>query len=124
MKRLLPLFALIGFLAYTGVYIIVYLMRAFRVPGRPDPGEVVRIWQGDTFMRALLVAMMFQIGLVVLLGFVELTRVRRPGSRGVRVRSDLWAWVQDRCAESGEAPEDVVDRAVAAYRDRLGPPRR
>ena len=53
MKRLLPLLVLIGFLVYTGAYIVVYLFRAFQV-GDPIPGEVVQVWHGDAMMRAML----------------------------------------------------------------------
>jgi hypothetical protein len=120
-KRILPLLVLIGFLTYTGVFIVVYLFRAFGV-GDPVPGEVVRIWHGDNFMRAILVAILFLIGLVVLLGFVEFSRVARFGGRGIRLRSDLWSWVQDRSEQTGEAPADIVDRAVGAFRDRLESP--
>ena len=54
MKRVLALIALVCFLIYTGVYIFVYLFRAFRIPD--STGEVVQIWHGDPFARAILVA--------------------------------------------------------------------
>ena len=67
MKRIVPLFFLIGFLAYTGAYILVYLFRAFRV-GDPVAGEVVTVWHGDPMLRAILVAVLFLIGLVLVHG--------------------------------------------------------
>lgn len=123
MKRTLPLVALIGFLVYTGGFILVYLFRAFRV-GNPVPGEVVQVWHGDPFLRAILVAVLFLIGLVVLVGFVERSRPSRGGSRGLRVRPDLWAWILDRSDDTGETPSEIVDRALGSYRQRLeSPPR-
>jgi hypothetical protein len=118
MKRILPLLALIGFLAYTGIYIVVYLVRAFRV-GDPVPGEVVQVWHGDPFMRAILVTTLFVLGLLVLIGYVEIMRVARRSGHGVKVRADLWDWVAERSDDTGEPIEEIVDRAVAAYRDRL-----
>lgn len=118
MKRILPLFVLVGFLVYTGIYIVVYLIRAFRI-GAPVPGQVVQVWHGDPFMRAILVTTLFILGLLVLIGFVELRVARRSG-RGVRLRPDLEVWVRERSAETGEAVEEIVDRAVSAHRDRLG----
>jgi hypothetical protein len=121
-KRVVPLLTLIGFLTFTGVFIVVYLFRALRI-GQPVPGEVVRIWHGDDFLRAILASILFLIGLVVLLGFVEFTRAGRFGARGVRLRPDLRAWVEARSEHTGEDPTDIVDRAVATYRDRLESPR-
>ena len=124
MRRQLPVVALIGllglltFLVYTGVYIFVYMFRAFRET-EPIPGEVVQIWHGDPFTRAILVAVLFLIGLVVLL-WVGVTRGNIV-SRGqqVRFRSDLWAWLVDQGELTNEAPERVAERAVSAYRARL-----
>ena len=124
MKRQLSMVALVGllglltFLAYTGVYIFVYLFRAFRTPD-PIPSEVVQVWHGDPFTRAILVAILFLIGLVVLL-WVGITRGSIV-SRGqqVRFRSDLWAWLVDQGELTNEAPERVAERAVSAYRARL-----
>jgi hypothetical protein len=124
MKRQLSMVAMVGllglltFLAYTGVYIFVYLFRAFRTPD-PIPSEVVQVWHGDPFTRAILVAILFLIGLVVLL-WVGITR-GNVVSRGqqVRFRSDLWAWLVDQGDLTNEAPERVAERAVSAYRARL-----
>jgi hypothetical protein len=124
MKRQLSMVAMVGllglltFLAYTGIYIFVYLFRAFRTP-EPIPSEVVEVWHGDPFTRAILVAILFLIGLVVLL-WVGITRGNIV-SRGqqVRFRSDLWAWLVDQGELTNEAPERVAERAVSAYRARL-----
>jgi hypothetical protein len=123
MKRLFPLLILIGFLVYTGVYIVVYLFRAFRV-GEPIPGEVVQVWHGDAMMRAILVAVLFLIGLVVLVGYVEIVRAGGRGGRGLRIRADLVEWLNDRSEATGESPEAIADRAISAYRDRLEGARR
>lgn len=115
---LVGLLGLLGFLAYTGVFIFVYLFRAFRATD-PIPGEVVQIWHGDPFSRAILVAILFLIGLVVLL-WLGITRGSIV-SRGqqVRFRSDLWAWLVDQGDLTNEAPERIAERAVSAYRARL-----
>ncbi|NNL98014.1 MAG: hypothetical protein HKO63_07400, partial [Acidimicrobiia bacterium] len=121
MRRQLSMVAVVGllglltFLAYTGLYIFVYLFRAFRTPD-PIPSEVVQVWHGDPFTRAILVAILFLIGLVVLL-WVGITRGNIV-SRGqqVRFRSDLWAWLVDQGELTNEAPERVAERAVSAYR--------
>ena len=118
MVAMVGLLGLLTFLAYTGVYIFVYLFRAFRTPD-PIPSEVVQVWHGDPFTRAILVAILFLIGLVVLL-WVGITR-GNVVSRGqqVRFRSDLWAWLVDQGDLTNEAPERVAERAVSAYRARL-----
>ena len=118
MVAMVGLLGLLTFLAYTGVYIFVYLFRAFRTPD-PIPSEVVQVWHGDPFTRAILVAILFLIGLVVLL-WVGITRGNIV-SRGqqVRFRSDLWAWLVDQGDLTNEAPERVAERAVSAYRARL-----
>lgn len=51
--------------------------------------------------------------------FAALT-VRTVGNRRwLRLRGDLAQWIDGRAAEAGETAEDVVDRAVAAYRGGL-----
>ncbi|HEX9260171.1 MAG TPA: hypothetical protein VF855_11585 [Acidimicrobiales bacterium] len=42
---------------------------------------------------------------------------RRPG---VPLRRDLARWVYERSSLTGERPTDLLDRAVASYRDDLG----
>ncbi|MBT8202641.1 MAG: hypothetical protein KJO87_04980 [Acidimicrobiia bacterium] len=124
MKRQLSVVALVGllglvaFLVYTGVYIFVYLFRAFRTVD-PVDGRVVEIWHGDPFSRAILISILFLIGLVVLL-WVGITRGNIV-SRGqqLRFRSDLWAWLVEQGELTNEAPERVAERAVSAYRARL-----
>lgn len=115
---LIGLLGLLSFMIYTGVYIFVYMFRAFREP-EPIPGEVIQVWHGDPFVRAILVAVLFLIGLVVLL-WVAVTR-GSVVSRGqqVRMRSDLWAWLVDQGELTNEDPERVAERAVSAYRARL-----
>lgn len=57
--------------------------------------------------------------IIVLLGLVLWARVgtrRRP----LRVRADLWAWLQLRSDLSGEPVEAIADRALATYRLQLG----
>jgi hypothetical protein len=112
------LLGLLGFLAYTGVYIFVYLFRAFRTT-EPIEGQVIQIWHGDPFARAILVAILFLIGLVVLL-WASLIRGSIVGrGQQVRFRSDLWAWLVDQGELTNEAPERIAERAVSAYRARL-----
>lgn len=124
MKRQLPVVGLIGllgllsFLVYTGVYIFVYMFRAFRIDD-PVPGEVVQVWHGDPFARAILVSVLFLIGLVVLL-WVAVTRgnIVNRGQQ-VRFRSDLWDWLVEQGELTNQAPERVAERAVSAYRSRV-----
>ena len=124
MRRQLPVVAIVGllglvsFLIYTGAYIFVYLFRAFRVD-EPVSGEFVGIWHGDPLARAILVAVLFLIGLVVLL-WVAVTRgnIVNRGQQ-VRFRSDLWDWLVDQGELTNEAPERVAERAVSAYRARV-----
>lgn len=84
MKRKLPLVVLVGFLAYTGAYIFVYLWRAFRIPLSPAV-RPVSIWHGDPFARAILVAILFLIGLVILV-YVALARSHGLRAGQVRLR--------------------------------------
>lgn len=114
MKRKLVLVTLLGFMAYTGAYLFVYLTRAFRVD-RPDQLEFVGIYHGDAFSRVLLVALLFLIGEVFLL-YLTLAR-RRP--HHVDVRSDLWRWLEARQDLTGESADLIAERALAQYRVRL-----
>ena len=112
------LLGLLGFLVYTGVYIFVYLFRAFRTV-EPIDGRVIQVWHGDPFTRAILISILFLIGLVVLL-WVGITRgnIVARGQQ-VRFRSDLWAWLVEQGELTNEQPERVAERAVSAYRARL-----
>ncbi len=117
MRRKLALGVLVGFLAYTGAYIFVYLWRAFRIEA-PDELPVVQIFHGDPFARAILVSVLFLIGLVVMV-YIAITRQHGLRSGQVTVRSDLYAWLQERAEEANEDPERLAERAIAAYRARM-----
>lgn len=117
MKRTLAILVLVGFLIYTGVFVFVYLFRAFRLP-EPAAETTVYLWHGDPMARAILVAVLFGIGLT-LLTFVVQTR---PGARragAVRLRADLLQWLADRAEQTNEDPSRVAERAVAYYRTSL-----
>lgn len=117
MKRTLSLVVLAAFLLYTGVYIFIYLWRAFRIPSS-GPRQSVMIWHGDPFARAILVGVLFIIGLVVLL-YVALSRQQADRSGHVRLRQDLFEWLQRESEQANESPSRLAERAVAAYRRRL-----
>ncbi len=115
-KRQAAFLALLGFMAYTGAYIFIYLWRAFRAEV-PENIDFVSIHHSDNFARSILVAVLFLIGLVVVL---HITLVRRQGGSGrVRLRPDLEQWVIERSDEMREDPSRLADRAVDAYRARL-----
>ncbi len=116
MKRILALTALICFLIYTGIYIFVYLFRAFRLPD-PAPGTV-QLWHGDPFARAILVSVFFLIGLLIVL-FIMLMRPGAHRAGVIRVRPDLWEWLIDQGELTNEAPERIGERALATYRARI-----
>ena len=116
MKRVLAMIALVIFLVYTGVYIFVYLFRAFRLPD-PVPGTV-QIWHGDPFARAILVSVFFLIGLLILL-FIMLMRPGAHRAGVIRVRPDLWEWLAAQGQLTNEAPERIGERALATYRARI-----
>ncbi len=114
--RQVAILALVGFMAYTGLYIFVYLYRSFRIDG-PDGVQAVGIWHGDPFARAILVAVLFLMGLVVVL---HVSLVRRQGSAGqIRLRGDLQEWLVEQADEMNELPSHLADRAIASYRARL-----
>lgn len=116
MKRMLALIALVSFLVYTGVYIFVYLFRAFRLP--EAAGAPVQIWHGDPFSRAILVAVFFMIGLLVVL-FVMLMRPGAHRAGSMAVRPDLWQWLVEQGERTNEPPERIGERAIAIYRARI-----
>ena len=116
MKRLLAVIALVCFLIYTGVYIFVYLFRAFRLP--EAEGATVQIWHGDPFARAILVAVFFMIGLLIVL-FLMLMRPGAHRAGSIRVRADLWEWLVEQGERTNEAPERIGERALALYRARI-----
>jgi hypothetical protein len=115
--RRIALGVLVGFLAYTGAYIFVYLWRAFRM----DEMEAARtsgIWHGDPFARAILVSVLFAIGLIVLV-YVAITRQRGARHGQVHIRPDLLEWLERESTETNESPSRLADRAVSSYRARL-----
>lgn len=116
MRRILALTALICFLIYTGVYIFVYLFRAFRLPEAAE--GTVQIWHGDPFARAILVSVFFMIGLLIVL-FLMLMRPGAHRAGVIRVRSDLWQWLVEQGERTNEAPDRIGERALATYRARI-----
>ena len=117
MKRTLALIALICFLIYSGIYIFVYLFRAFRLP-EPVTSDTVQIWHGDPMARAILVSVFFMIGLLVVL-FVMLMRPGAHRAARIPVRPDLWEWLVEQGTRTNEAPERIGERAIAAYQARI-----
>lgn len=116
MARRLGIIALLGFLAYTGIYIFVYLWRAFRLEG---PNEtVVRIWHGDDFLRTVLVSIFFLIGLTAL-GFIWTVRTVRVREGTLKIRRELLDWLEEEGTDTDEDPTVLAERAIAAYRARL-----
>lgn len=117
MRRLIALLVLGGFLIYTGIYVFVYLFRAFRLE-EPVGQPTVYVWHGDPMARAILAGVLFSIGLMVLV-LVSVYRVtaRREGS--LKVRADLWDWLVERADQTNQTPEQLAERALAAYRSRL-----
>lgn len=117
MRRTLTVLVLVGFLVFTGIYVFVYLFRAFRLPDPIDEATVY-VWHGDPMTRAVLVAVLFLIGLVLLL-FVSISTgaTRREGS--VKVRADLWEWLNRRAEQTNEDPGRIAERALAQYRDEV-----
>ncbi len=116
MKRVLALIALVCFLIYTGAYIFVYLFRAFRLP--EPTGGAVQIWHGDPFARAILVAVFFMIGLLIVL-FLMLMRPGAHRAGSMAVRPDLWQWLVEQGDRTNEPPERIGERAIAIYRARI-----
>lgn len=117
MKRIAALALLLGFLLYTGTYIFVYLFRAFRLTA-PAESSVVHVWHGDPMIRAVLVAVLFVIGLLLLLLLmIERGEARREGT--VRLRPDLAAWLAERAETTNETADVIAERAVASYRAAL-----
>jgi len=115
-KRLVAVLSLIGFVGYTGVYIFVYLWRSFRV-AEPENLQFVAIWHGDNFSRAILVSVLFLIGLVVVLHLSLLHRQGRPGQ--ITLRTDIQEWLVTQAEETNEDPSRLADRAIGTYRARI-----
>jgi hypothetical protein len=66
-----------------------------------------------------LIAVFVFVAVVQAVLLIRLAAGRHP----VLVRADLWSWVHDRAIRTGDRPEQVADRAIAAYRTRLEPAR-
>ena len=64
-------------------------------------GEVVQVWHGDPFIRAVLVAVLFLIGLVMLMS-VSIMRWAPYRSGQIQIRPDLWEWLAERSDDSEE----------------------
>jgi hypothetical protein len=115
-RRKFLIVVLAGFLLYTGIYVFVYLARAFTL----DPADVeytlVNISHTDNFSRTILIAVFFVIGEVFAI-YLALARGRR--GKDVTVRKDLWEWLEAREELTGEPAEAVAHRAIAHYRARL-----
>ena len=116
MKRTLAMVALIIFLIFTGIYIFVYLFRAFRETA--PVGDPVQIWHGDPFARAILVSIFFMIGLLIML-FVMLMRPGAHRAGRISVRPDLWQWLVEQGKRTNEPPERIGERAIAVYQARI-----
>ncbi len=114
-RRVVAALTLTGFLIATGVYIFVYLIRAFDADsagGRP----LVGLWHGDNFSRTILVAIFFLIGEVFAV-YLALNRQRRAGV--INLRPDVGSWLAARSQLTGESEEHIAERAIALYRLRL-----
>ncbi len=115
-KRVIAILSLIGFVVYTGVYIFIYLWRSFRI-AEPENLQYVAIWHGDNFSRSILVAILFLIGLVVMLHLSLLHRQGRAGD--ITLRSDIQEWLITQAEETNEDPSRLADRAIGTYRARI-----
>ena len=117
MRRTLAVVVLVGFLAASAIYVFIYLFRAFRLRA-PANDVTVQVWHGDPMIRALLLAILFLIGLVLLL-FVSISTsvARRTGS--VQIRTDLWEWLNQQADETNEVPNRIAERALAQYRQEV-----
>jgi hypothetical protein len=123
MRRRIALLLLAGFLMVTGIYIVVYQLRAFDVE-TTQPSGLVGLHHADNMTRTLLVGILFLIAEVFAI-YLALVPTRRKTS--VNVRGDLWDWLRSREELTGETAEDIAERAIATYRMRLegggeGPP--
>lgn len=115
-KERIATISLFGFVGYAGIYIFIYLWRAFRIE-RPENLQYVAIWHGDNFSRSILVAVLFLIGLVVML---HLSLLRRQGRAGqIRLRSDVQEWLVRQAEATNEDPSRLADRAISTYRARV-----
>jgi hypothetical protein len=115
-KQRIAILSLVGFVVYTGVYIFVYLWRSFRID-EPENLQFVAVWHGDNFSRAILVAVLFLIGLVVTL---HLSQLRREGNAGsITLRSDIREWLIFQADETNDDPSRLADRIIGTHRARI-----
>ena len=115
-KQRIAILSLVGFIIYTGVYIFVYLWRSFRID-EPANLQYVAVWHGDNFSRAILVAVLFLIGLVVTL---HLSQLRREGNAGsITLRSDIREWLIFQADETNDDPSRLADRIIGTHRARI-----
>jgi len=114
MKRVLMV-VLAGFLGFALVFLFVYLVRAFRIT-QPIEGRVVQIWHGDNFLRAVLVAELIAIGLLVL---VVLLLSDFRGRRQAFLSPGAREWLMEQSEQTSESPESIAERAITLYRARL-----
>ncbi|MCH7669644.1 MAG: hypothetical protein IIC71_10685 [Acidobacteria bacterium] len=115
-KRRIATVSLFGFVGYAGIYIFIYLWRAFRV-AEPENLQYVALWHGDNFSRSILVSVLFLIGLVVML-HVSLLR-RQGGSGQITLRLDVQEWLVRQAEATNEDPSRLADRAISTYRARV-----
>ncbi len=115
-KQRIAILSLVGFVIYTGVYIFVYLWRSFRID-EPANLQYVAVWHGDNFSRAILVAVLFLIGLVVTL---HLSQLRREGNAAsITLRSDIREWLIFQADETNDDPSRLADRIIGTRRARI-----
>jgi hypothetical protein len=112
-KRQIAILSLVGFVGYTGVYIFIYLWRSFRID-EPTNLQYVAVWHGDNFSRTILVAVLFLIGLTVMLHLSLLHRQGRAGQ--ITLRPDIQEWLVQQAEETNEDPSRLADRAIGTYR--------
>ena len=115
-KRRIAILSLVGFVIYTGIYIFIYLWRSFRIV-EPENLQFVAVWHGDNFSRAILVAVLFLIGLVVTL---HLSQLRRQGNAGnITLRSDIREWLILQADETNDDPSRLADRIIGTHRAKI-----
>ncbi len=114
-RRVVAVLTLAGFLVATGVYVFVYLVRAFDARSTAEV-PLVGLWHGDNFSRTILVAIFFLIGQVFAV-YLALNRQRRAGV--LNLRADTGSWLTARSQLTGESEEHIAERAIALYRLRL-----
>lgn len=115
-KRRVAMLSLFGFVGYAGAYIFIYLWRSFRIE-EPENLQYVALWHGDNFSRSILVAVLFLIGLVVML---HLSLLKRQGHIGqITLRSDIQEWLVQQAEATNEDPSRLADRAIGTYRAKV-----